>query len=92
MSAIALGHALQLNNGFYRPDALGWLTVAIACGAVGVAGLRWPREREGVVPALLVAGIAWQIASLLAVSPGMYLHTTRLAPFHAGVRGARYWF
>ena len=85
MSAIALGHALQLNNGFYRPDALAWLTVALACGAVGVAGPRSPREREGLVLAVLVAGIAWQIASLLAVSPGMYLHTNRLAPFRTGV-------
>ena len=33
VSAIALGRALQINNGFYSQDALWWLTVALCLPA-----------------------------------------------------------
>src|ERR1700720_515546 len=35
-SAVALGHALQIANGFYDEAAVGWLTAALALCVAGV--------------------------------------------------------
>ncbi len=78
LSAIALGHAIQIANGFYDEAALAWLSVAIA---VAVAGMfvqkrseRGPSHRsETVVRVILACGIAWQIRALLTAKPGMYV-------------------
>src|ERR1700687_2889533 len=35
-SAVALGHALQIANGFYDDAAIGWLTAALALCVAGV--------------------------------------------------------
>ena len=51
-SAVALGHALQIANGFYDEAALGWLTGALALCAAGVLalGLPSPRARSDAAP------------------------------------------
>jgi hypothetical protein len=90
LSAIALGHALQINLGFYTPDALWWLTVAFISSAVGIVLHRTTssvsRISAFVLSALLVAGIAWQLYQLYATRPGLYLRDdARLAVFRAGV-------
>jgi hypothetical protein len=85
-SAAALGHALQINNGFYAPDALAWLTVSLACALIAVTrGQPAPGRGEAAVTAVLAAGIAWQIGALLIATPGMYLETGNLASFRAGI-------
>jgi hypothetical protein len=77
VSAIALGYALQIANGFYHPAALGWLTAAIVFCAAGVV---WSRSsanpsRRGIVVLhiLMGGGLAWQLVTLGASSPGMYV-------------------
>jgi hypothetical protein len=87
-SAVALGHALQIANGFYDGAALVWLTAALTLCAAGVLapGLLsrwfpiapgpvtcwWPEE-EPWLRLAIAAGIGWQVASLLGALPGMYL-------------------
>jgi hypothetical protein len=74
-AAIALGHALQINNGFLHPDAIRWLTVALACGAAGVVVPRVARlERLGILASIAVlgAGLAWQLMALASIEPGIY--------------------
>jgi hypothetical protein len=77
LSALALGHALQINNGFYDYSSLKWVTVALALCGAGVACLRMRLPSGGrwhtALCAALAAGIAWQIKALLTASPGVYL-------------------
>ena len=90
-SAITLGRALEIFNGFFHPDALNWLTAALVLCLIGVIAHRFVRglSNAGVVAvsALLTAGIAWQIEQMLvAKSPGMYIKdTVRMWPFYTGV-------
>lgn len=76
-SAVALGHALQINNGFYDDTALAWLTFALTLGAAGVAAIkrRLPLVARGslVLALLLAAGLAWQVIALFRTPPGMYV-------------------
>jgi hypothetical protein len=89
LSLLALGVALQIDNGFYSPGALVWLTLGLLLAVSGV----WTMSREpspeagdSRLVAVLAAGIAWQCASLLSGSPVMYLSPTgNLTPFRAGV-------
>jgi hypothetical protein len=86
-AAAALGHALQISNGFYNERALAWLTGALALALIGVAGLRH-RSTGSAYERWLLAGtgaaIAWQIVSLLTAPPGMYLsERASFAQFHA---------
>src|ERR1700680_3520794 len=87
-SAVALGHSLQIANGFYDDAALGWLTAALtlcATGALapgllsrgfplapGLLSRAFPKE-ELWLRLAITAGIGWQVASLLGALPGMYL-------------------
>ena len=84
-AAVALGHALQLSNGFYRPAALAWLTVALVCAGVGAAAPRSARNGRAAVIAILSLGIAWQLAELFRSPPGLYLNTRDLGPLRLGV-------
>jgi hypothetical protein len=89
-SAIALGRALQINNGFYSPDALWWLTVAFVSCGLGVGLHRaFPtvsRISAAVVSAVLVAGIAWQLEQLFTSRPGFYLRDdASLSVFRGGI-------
>lgn len=90
VSAIALGRALQINNGFYSQDALWWLTVSFAACTLGLvihrACPRMSRISIAVVSAILVAGIGWQLVQLFRARPGFYLSdNANLAIFRGGL-------
>src|SRR5712692_5497962 len=40
LSVTALGHTLQISNGFYHPTAIAWLSAALALCVAGVLWLR----------------------------------------------------
>src|SRR5262245_17322202 len=76
ISAVALGHALQISNGNQHPDAVLWLTVAVVSCLAGVAvptAQRIERWGEHVVVAVLLGGFAFQLTELLVAPPGMYI-------------------
>jgi hypothetical protein len=99
LAAVALGHALQIANGFYDPVALVWLTAALVLCAVGVLSLKSSgvpsRGKRFAIPvaiapgvprAAMTMGIAWQLVSLLISSPGLYLDASvSMLPFKTGV-------
>lgn len=80
-AAIALGRSIQAANGFYDPAALGWLTLALGCAAVGVAGPRAVPVPRQTLTALLIAGIVWQISELVQAFPAMYIEAPSLDTF-----------
>ena len=84
-AAIALGHAIELRSGFYGPEPLAWLTLALALAAAGTAVPKTSRDWRGIVIPILLVGIAWQLATLLRASPGRYLETRDLTPFRIGI-------
>jgi hypothetical protein len=89
-SALALGAALQVNNGFYSPYALALMTVAFILCLAGVLLHRAVPSMSGitvaVVSAILVAGIAWQLEQLFTTRPGFYLRDdANLTIFRAGI-------
>jgi hypothetical protein len=77
LGVAALGHALQIANGFYDSTALRWLTLALALCAAGV--LSSTRTPSGSTSAgltlrlIIVAAIGWQVVAMLTAAPGMYL-------------------
>jgi hypothetical protein len=77
MSALALGYAVQIANGFYHPQALGWLTAAVGLCVCGVVSSKWVRTptRRGrnLLHLLMGAGLAWQLITLGGTTPGLYL-------------------
>ena len=84
LSLVALGHALQLSNGFYQPRALLWLSAAFLVAVLGVALPPIPQlERLGAKAVLFVlgAGLAWQFVQLLTKPPGDALHLTGSRPY-----------
>jgi len=90
VSAIALGRALQINNGFYSRDALSWLTVGFVFCTLGILIHRTvptvSRLSIAVLSAILVAGIAWQIVELFRARPGFYLSdNANFAIFRGGL-------
>jgi hypothetical protein len=84
--AAALGHALQVNNGFYDPVALAWMTIALGLAVSGA--LAWsvpvPAWRGYEVVLTLGAGaiVAWQVSALLEATPGFLLTYRRLEGFY----------
>src|SRR5919202_3350413 len=57
LALVALGHALQLSNGFYQPRALLWLSAAFVVPVLGVALPPIPQlERLGAKAVLFVLG------------------------------------
>jgi hypothetical protein len=90
LSAAALGHALQISSGTFNPDALWWLSLALALCVAGTATHRLTRSwsHAGMVTAtvVLAAGVLWNVKQLLTAKPGAYIEeTTSLAPFFAGI-------
>jgi hypothetical protein len=90
LSAIGLGYALQISNGFYDPRALAWLTGALVFCLIGVLGHRFSSGLSAVsataVGAVMIAGIAWQLQQLFAARPGIYIHEdAHLAVFRGAV-------
>jgi hypothetical protein len=77
LSAIALGHALQINNGFYHPKALTWLTMSLTLAIVGTLVQRWSptlsRRTAWIPGTILVLGIAWQLVQAFDARPGFYV-------------------
>jgi hypothetical protein len=66
--AVALGHAVDLKDGTYSPEALGWLTVSIGFCLVGIISPRFPSVESlcrRMLPAILAFGIADQTIYLL---------------------------
>jgi hypothetical protein len=76
-SALALGHALQIANGFYDDRALLWLTISLALAIAATLMMRFlpaaVQIGESPLRWLTVTGLAWQIMALLQASPGMYV-------------------
>jgi hypothetical protein len=74
LSAIGLGHAIQLNEGFYSPEALYWMSGSLVLGLAGMGLHRlacsWSPSGDLAVRLLLLLGIAWQLAELLTTAPG----------------------
>jgi hypothetical protein len=87
-SAAALGHALQLSNGFYDDRALVWLTAAFGLALAGMLTLHSPlRPEHGELGLRLAAALAvgWQVSALATAVPGIHLQPrTNLQPFQAG--------
>jgi len=77
LSVVALGHALQIANGFYDSTALRWLTLAFAFCAAGVmSSTRAPAGSSSAgltLRLIIIAAIGWQVIALLTAPPGMYL-------------------
>ena len=94
LSAILLGHTLQMSNGHQDDGAMKVLTAAIAAALVGVAMPAIPALRRwGDRPllALLGLGLVWQFGQLMSTLPAIYRHFRSLAtmmPFFIGVSAA----
>src|SRR5258708_4882496 len=89
VSVITLGHALQINNGFFSRDALEWLTVAFVACVIGVLLHRsvpmLAGGSEKIVSAVLLAGIAWHLWESFTARPGFYLREdASLSVFRTG--------
>ncbi|MGZ8750717.1 MAG: hypothetical protein ACXWYP_07555, partial [Pseudonocardia sp.] len=86
LGAVAVGAAVQVADGYGRPVAFAWLTVAVVAVLLAVV-LPTHRTIEAVLtralPPALVVALAWQLWTMLQRSPAR--------PFDA-VPGWRPWF
>jgi len=77
LSAVALGNAMQIANGFYDPLALTWLSWSLGLALAGALTQRWNEalvSRSGtIVSIILAAGIGWQLQQLYTAKPGFYV-------------------
>ena len=91
ISVISLGHALQISNGLFRPQALLWLTVAFIVAAIGIAIPAIPEIealKDRPIICVLGVGLVWQFVQLLTARPGIYLrltNSTTYLPFVIGL-------
>ena len=80
-AALALGQAIQVNNGFMHPRAFGWLvaTLVLALAAVITSRkalhVRW--IGSDVLSALLCVGVLLQIGQIMTAAPLMYAPISR---------------
>lgn len=94
VAAGVLGHTLMLSNGHQDPNAMDWLSVALAVSVVGVVLPNLPAlARLGDRPMLVAlgAGLIWSFGQLIHNSPGIYLHPqtpTQALQFHMGLATA----
>ncbi len=74
VAAVALGQALQVNNGFFHGRALLWLTLAVltVSAACLVARHRLTVATEPILRLILLGGILFQVAQLLSDPPLLY--------------------
>jgi hypothetical protein len=76
LASVALGQALQINNGFFDRRAIVWLLGALVLVVGAVLTSRLISERDRLVstalPAVLLGGVLLQIAQLLSAPPLMY--------------------
>ena len=76
-SAFSLGFALQVNNGFYHPNALALLTAALVFAALALTG--WPtraagtRLTEAAIVGAMAIGLAINLVMLSTMKIGFYL-------------------
>jgi hypothetical protein len=90
LSALALGHALQISNGTYHPDALWWVGVAFAGCLAGTTLHRfsdgWSDAGMTAITVLLAAGLFWQLQQLWSAEPGVYIaQSVSRLPFKIGL-------
>src|SRR5215210_4363962 len=89
VSAITLGHAIQITNGFYQIHALRWMATALTLAMVGGTLHRrsapWSRSSLGFTVVLLGLGIAWQLSELFTGQPGLYRIDGSLTWFRIGL-------
>ncbi len=76
-STVALGHAMQISNGSYSPEAITWLMVsfALAIAPVVLPVVPWLDSiivRRVMMPAFAVA-LAFQFGVLVSSPPGIYV-------------------
>jgi hypothetical protein len=89
LAALTLGRALQVNNGFFHPDAFRWLMAALGLAIAGVAAGRLRGRMEAAsrraLPGLLLAGVLLQALQLFVSPPLMYapLPSAQRSPFLA---------
>jgi hypothetical protein len=80
-SALALGQALQINNGFLHPIAFVWLVAALALAISGVMTARGSSRTDSlarrILPYVLLGGSIVQCGQLLAAPPLMYANIGR---------------
>jgi hypothetical protein len=73
---VALGQLLQSSDGHYTPEAIRWLLLVSALGALVLLAppLRFLEQLGARAPvAVLLAGLVLQFSQLLTHPPGMYL-------------------
>ena len=91
VSALALGHALQISDGTFQPRALLWLTIAFIVATLGIAIPEIPEIEllgEDLTVFVLGAGLAWQFSQFLTRPPGSFLHPASIRsymPFFTGL-------
>ncbi len=93
LSAVALGHALEVASGHVHPSAIVWLCAAIALAAVGVAAPARLGFLDGERPlvAVLSAALAIELGEHFWKPPGAaapFLDPATLRPFHLGIVAA----
>jgi len=75
IAVIAIGRALQINNGMLHPDALLWIAIAFAIVLAAIVvprPVRYARSDAWTLPALGLVGLVVQIAQLYASPPGRF--------------------
>ena len=90
LSAATLGHALQISNGTFHPDALWWVGVGFGCCVAGTLSHRgsvgWSDTGQRLATVLLAGAILWNLAQLMMnTRPGEAMVPTSLVPFRLGV-------
>lgn len=87
LSAVILGYALQVSNGFYNETALKWLTAALAFCIIATLAQRanpsLSERSEQMLSLFLLAGVIFQLYLLFNALPGMYIERhTNFVPFY----------
>jgi hypothetical protein len=72
LAALALGQALQDNNGFFSGPAIGWLTIALICAGMSVVSQRrqFPSVSHKFFWVVLGTGLVCQVVQLITTFPG----------------------
>jgi hypothetical protein len=77
VAVVAIGRAVQLNNGAFTPEAFHWIAASVACSvaAISFADTRFVKSL-GELPVVTVLGVAlaYQFGAIFSSPPGIYLH------------------
>jgi hypothetical protein len=89
IAAVALGFAIQFNNGEYSRGAIALVSVALIASALALANrLSTTRLFDGATVGVLLTGVLLQLATLFNFWPGVDLPHhggSQLLPFYAGI-------